>query len=796
MRRLLRWLWRIPAALLLLAAIVVIAGYFYLASGLPAYDRTVRVAGIDAPVQIAWDDNAVPHIFAGSSEDAYFALGFVHAQDRLWQMEIQRRLARGTVAELSAFGLAHDRTVRTLGLYRLAEASLADVDEASRRILSAYARGVNTYLANAEGAWPPEFYLAGIEPEPWTPADSLAWGRLMDYQLSSNWRREALRAEMESLLSPAQVDFLMPPLDEPMGATTLTGAASAAAVGSGAWNRLAGALPEVGPAGASNQWVLSGGRTATGAPLLVNDPHLGLQTPILWYLARIETPELTLVGATVPGVPAMVLGHNGNIAWGMTTSYVDTEDLVVERVDPDDPTRYLTETGSLPFETREEVIAVDGAEPVTITVRETRHGPVISDVDPEVAALFGPNEVVALASTGQTVEDTLANAIHRLNEATTVDEAIAALSAWIAPIQNFVVADIEGTVAFVVPGRIPVRENRDGLRPVAGWTGAAQWAGAIPWSDMPRLVDPADGQFVNANNASVGPDFPYDLGFDGIEAFRAARIADLLAGRDDLDIAASEAMLADIRSGAAALVLPAMLTIAGHDGRSAEALALLRRWDYAMDRNRPEPLIYSAWLRELVRALFGDELGASFGGYWQLHPGRVHAALTDAQAWCDDVRTRDEEDCETILTASLDTALDWIAARHGEMPSDWRWGDEHVAPLANQVIGFVPVISALLDQSIETSGSSYTVNRGGTWIARESAPFQHTHGAGFRAIYDLADPENSRFIIATGQSGHPLSDHYGDLREPWAAGQHVTIAGTPGYLAANGLGMLTLRPSE
>jgi penicillin amidase len=787
-----RWLWRGPLLLIGFVLILVIIAFIYLRTSLPSYDTTIRLDGIDAPVQVLRDENAVPHIFAGSLNDALFALGFVHAQDRLWQMETQRLVAAGRVSELIGPGaLRLDRLMRVLGVQRNAEASFETLPAEIQGYLTAYADGVNAFLASGE-TLPPEFhipFLTWYTPEPWRPSDSLAWGRLMDVQLSSNWRLELLRAEMDGLLSEEQVDQLLPGSNaETFSLAGLLDPDALAALRAG--------LPgPIGPSSASNAWAVANSNTATGGPILANDPHLGLSTPILWYLARIETPEIGLTGATVPGVPGMVQGHNGAIAWAFTTTKIDTQDIFIEQLAAGSEDRYLTPTGPRAFDMRTEEIAVAGQEPESVTIRETRHGPVISDVVPEAAALAQQGYVLSLASPGLTGEDTHARALIGLNLASNWGEATAALSAWIAPLQNITYADIDGRVGLITPGHMPIRETGDGRRPVPGWTGQFDWAGMIPYEDLPQTLDPEAGYVVNANNPVVGPDYPQPIYFDGVDSFRAERIQELVAAEPQ-SIETSTALLGDTYSGAAALVLPLMLEIGAHDARSADAFALLRQWDYHMDRERPEPLIFSAWLRELNRSLFADELGPLFEEFWHYRPHQVAMALTDRPEWCDDVTTGEAESCEDTLRAALVVALDWLEERYGSTPADWRWGDAHIAALAHQVWSRVPLISTLVDNAIETDGGFYTVNRGANWIANEDQPFAHNHGAGFRAIYDMGDLANSRFMIATGQSGNPYSSYYGNLVERWRDLGWVRIHGTPADLAERGVGTLTLRPAE
>ena len=788
-----KWVGRAVIAVLVFVLVAAVAGFFWLRTGLPPYDGTVRLAGLQAPVQIMRDEHAVPHIFAANEADAYFALGYVHAQDRLWQMDRQRRVGAGRLAEVyGSFALPFDRFMRAIGAYRRAEAEVEALPDEARAALESYAAGVNAWLDSHDGALPPEFNIPGFSyrPEPWRPADSMVWGKLMALLLSDNFRRELTYYRLLDVLSVAQLDDLYPPVGAPP--TTLAHAASGPAL-----DRLAASPPPFRPQSASNAWVISGDHTDTGAPLLANDPHLGLETPILWYLARIETPTLQVAGATVPGVPFMLIGHNGSIAWGMTTTGIDVQDLFVERLDPEDSTRYLTPDGSAPFQTREETIVVAGDEPETLIVRETRHGPVISDVNDDAEAAVDDGQVIALAFTALQPNDTTALALYRMGRATTVADFVDAARGWRAPLQNMLVADTAGSVGFIVPGLIPIRAAGNGRLPAPGWTGENDWVGFIPFDELPQVIDPADGIIINANNRAAPPDYPYELGAPYAEAYRARRLTEVLTAGDRQSVASTEALVMDSVSLAARDLLPLLLEADAETPRAANARALLRSWDHTMARDRPEPLIFIAWLVELNRGLYADELGELADDYVDFRPTAVRRMLTDAAAWCDDVTTEDTaETCAAIIAAALDRALERLASDHGDNIEAWRWGDAHIAPLAHQVFSRVPLINLLWDQSIATDGGPFTVNRGGANINDIDNPFQHRHGAGLRAIFDLADLDNSRFIIATGQSGHPMSPHYGSLRETWRDGGHITIAGTPTELAERGTGTLTLRPLD
>ncbi|MCA8933655.1 MAG: penicillin acylase family protein [Rhodospirillaceae bacterium] len=771
-----------------------IAGYFWLSGSVPDLDRTVAVDGLSAPVQVVHDPHGVPHIYAADMHDAYFALGYVHARDRMWQMDARRRLATGHLAEIAGDpALGIDRLMRTLGMAQLAEASYATLPPEVQQALDAYSNGVNAWLANREGPLPPSFFLLGYEPAPWTPADTLALERLLALQLSGNYRDELLRARLIALLGEAQAADLFPE-----GADVLVSIDHAAL--DGLYQRTLAGLEAVPSAtGASNVWALSGARTQTGAPLLANDPHLGLTIPIQWYLAHIETPELTVTGATMPGAPFTILGHNRSLAWGQTTTGADVEDLFLERIDPDDPDRYLTPDGSAAFATRTETIVVDGEpEPLTMTVRTTRHGPVVSDLEqPEIDAVRADDTVVALAFTGLDQESVVATALYRLNRAETVSQAIDALADWRAPAQNIALADADGAIALTTPGRFPLRRSGDGLLPVPGWSGDYDWEGYAAYADLPRTIDPPSGQVLNANNPVVGRDYPVLItGYPYEPDYRARRIAELLDDPASGTVAGAEAMMLDTVSPAAADLLPLLLDTEATDAAAADALALLRDWDFRMDRDRPEPLIFTAWLRQLNRHLYADELAELFVDYWHLRPRTVRHMLTEAQQWCDVLATEAVETCADITRDALAEAIAELAERYGDDPTDWRWGDAHVAVFPHQVVSLMPLVGSFFTNSVEADGGNFTLNRGATPIVSAERAFQDVHGAGYRAVYDLADLGRSQFMIATGQSGNPLSPYFDDLIEPWRDGEWLTLGAPPEELQQTSVGTLTLRPES
>jgi penicillin amidase len=788
-RRVLRWLGLILIGVVLLGALGLGGGYLWLRRSLPQVDGEVVVAGLGAPVTVVRDRWAIPHIEASSLRDASFALGFVHAQDRLWQMEFQRRLGAGRLAEiLGPAALPSDRFMRTLGLHRLAEASVAHLEQDTVAWLQAYADGVNAFLQSRTGPLPPEFLiLRHRELEPWRPADSLVWLRLMALDLATNYRDELARARLARQLSAEQIADVWPTYPE-NAPVTLVELARALP-----WDDLAAVLPPAGPGGVgSNAWVVGPGRSTTGGALLANDPHLGLQAPGVWYLAHVETPRLGLVGATLPGLPAVVLGHNGTIAWGFTNTGADTQDLFIEHIDPEDPTRYLTPDGAEPFEVREDRIRVAGASPVALSVRTTRHGPVISDLLPGEAA-FGAHRVVALAWSALAEDDLALQALLGVGKARNWQEFVAALQDVGAPMQNIHYADASGHIGFIAPGRVPIRRNGDGRWPVPGWTGEYDWQGWIPFEALPRTIDPADGVLFNANNRIVPEEYPYLLTADWEAPHRARRLAQLLE-RDAFGPADFAAMQADVLSLLAADLLPIMLGAPPATPAAAAAKARLERWDRVMRADAAEPLIFAAWYRELSRLIYADELGAMFDRFWHVRPQFMERILTRRQIWCDDVRTDPVETCAELATTALDAALHDLTRRFGDEPNAWRWGEAHPARMSHAMFAEQPLLSMLFSIEAPTGGDSVTVDVGHFNPGNERWPFASTHAATYRAVYHLADLEQSRFVTATGQSGNPLSRYYGDLTGLWAEGRSVPLGRDGAIYRQQAFGELRLEP--
>jgi len=750
----------------LLSGLIVLGGglFLYLRSALPQIEGRIVLSGPKAEIRIDRDADGVPLITAQDDEDVAFGLGFVHAQERLFQMELQRLYGAGRLAEI--FGpqaVSVDRQMRVLGLYRGAETEIPFLSPEMNRALEAYAAGVNAFLKTRRGALPPEFLLLRFAPEPWRPADSLVWGKLMAVQLGGNYRGELLRARMARTISTPDLALLYP---EYPGNAPTTLADMLPIYRRLALDRLYKALPaSVGPHYASNSWVVDGKHSASGEPLLANDPHLGFSAPGFWYLARLKTPQHEIAGGTVAGVPLVVIGHNERIAWGFTTTTADIEDLFVEKIDPSDPGRYLTPQGSVPFKSRHETIEVRGGTPVDITVRETRHGPVLSDaLSPDPAE---PGFVLALAATFTIPEDRSAEALWDVNRAADWQGFKAAAQKFVGPIQNIVYADVGGTIGFIAPGLVPIRRKGDGWMPVPGWTGEYDWAGFIPFTALPSAINPPSGHFINANNKIVPDSYPYFLSHDWDLPNRAERIEALLDATSIQSPAASAAIQADTLSLMAQRLVPLMTGMVKENADVRPVIERLRRWDFHMDMDKVEPLLFTAWLREFSRTILFGRFGDAVADYWDLKPLVMEMVLTEKTDWCDDPKRPNEESCANRLAEALETALTRLRRDFGSDMAQWRWGRAHIARFENSVFSRIPVLRDWLEVAIPTPGAYDTLNRGPSTIHDDTRPFAQRFGAGLRTITDLASPTDARMVATPGQSGDPLSGHFADLLRRW-----------------------------
>jgi penicillin amidase len=823
---------RIFAGIVLLLVALTAGVYLYLRQSLPVTSGTVDVSGISGPIEIVRDADAVPHIFASTRNDAFYGLGYVHAQDRLWQMEFQRRIGHGRLSEIfGAATIPQDRFLRTVGFGRAAESAWAHLPADARLQVDAYLAGVNAFISTHHGRQlPPEFTLLRFEPEPFTGPDVLVWVKMMAWDLSANYSFELMRHDIAARVGPGRMADLLPPypadglsiVNPGTGMASIHSLPPAIATTSPApsssTDGLSAALTQSLADGnavvrdllmgggktealGSNNWVVDGSLTASGLPMLANDPHLSAKIPSLWYLAHLSAGDFDIAGATLPGAPAVAIGRNKFIAWGETNVAADVEDLFVEHLNAAG-TAADYRGAQEPIQVIPETIAVKGAPSVHVSVRVTRHGPLISDaINANNAATTGPKpavlEPMAFRWTALDPEDMTLVAFMKLNEAKSWEEFTTALKDYNAPSQNFVYADINGHIGYYAPGHIPVRASGDGSQPAEGWSGDAEWTGWIPFDELPHVYDPPQHFIVTANNRPMPAGYPHLLALEYPDPYRAQRITDLITSKPRLTPDDFRDIQADTLSLHAKALVPLLLPHVQSDTPATrQAVSLLGQWTFDGRGDSAAEAIFQAWFLRLAPTLAGDELGPlvteNYEGRFSYISRFVVGLLNGrSTAWCDDVNTPAVESCDQSLTTALENGLADLRARLGSDMTRWRWDGVHRAMFPHQGLDAVSVLRPLLSRSRPNGGDWSTVNVG---TAAATALYDQVSIPGYRQIIDLSPANDSRFLDAVGQSGHFLSPHYDDALADWQSVRPRKMRMTRPDIDKGATGHLTLRP--
>lgn len=815
-----RWLVRLTALLIVLSVIGTALVYWLASRSLPDYNDEVAVYGLNAPVEIVRDNANVPHIFGAVDEDVFFGLGFAHAQDRMWQMIMLRRTAQGRLSEV--FGgatLNVDTLLRRFDIYTLSVRSVAALDPKTRAALESYAAGVNARLdqinSEALGRGAPEMLMFNAPMAPWSPADSVAIVKLMGLQLSGHLEAEVIRART-SLALPDQKRLADILPDAPgSGIAALPEYASLAP----GVKRYADNIPldphplspfkHLAFAGASNAFAAAPSRSASGGTLLANDPHLGFTAPSIWYLARLELASGGVIGATIPGLPVVLTGRSADLGWGLTSAYVDDQDVYIEEINPDNGQEYRTPDGFKKFLTRSSIITIKDADPVTVTLRWTDNGPVLPGSHYNLASITPPGHVTSVNWTVLSDQDTSLSAAMALMEAKTIEDGIAASAGYIAPAQNLTLVD-RTRIAMKTIGALPRRDaahQSQGRLPSPGWIATNRWDGMMPFTSNPEFVAPTGGILGNTNNKTVDRPFPNHVSYLWGDTQRVQRWQRLMQNRQvhtrDSFI---EAQL-DTVSFTARSLLPLIGAELWFTGEAAaegsaerqrqRALTLLAGWSGEMNEHLPEPLIYAAWIRALQARLIQDELGPLADEFNHVEPlfiERVFRDVDGASVWCDVLQSAPVETCPDMARMALDDALLWINETWGPQLESLRWGDAHQATHDHPVLGKVPVLRYFVNIRQSTSGGDNTLQRGRT-KGTDPDPYFNVHGAGYRGVYDFADPDSSVFVTSTGQSGHFLSRHYDDMAQLWRRGEYIPMSLDEGLARAAAVGVTMLTPA-
>jgi penicillin amidase len=722
----------------------------------------IALAGLGKPVEVLRDQWGIPHIYAQTVEDLFFAQGFVAAQDRLWQMEIWRRTGEGKLAEvLGPAAIERDRFARLMRYRGDMRAEWSSYSPDARRIIESFVRGVNAFIEISRDRLPIEFHLTGVRPEPWSPEVCLA--RMAGYVMTRNASSEVLRAQLVRMFGVEKTDELIETdpfkkLEVPEGLdldaidSKVLGAASAA---SGPVSFRSGE--------GSNNWVVGGALTSTGKPILANDPHRTIALPSLRYLVHLVGPGWNVIGAGEPALPGVAAGHNERVGFGFTIVGIDQQDLYQEETNPQDPTEYRYKGGWEKMTIEREQVRVKGeSEPVEIEMRFTRHGPVIYE-DRERRRAYALRWVGAEPGTAGYL------ASLSLNRASNWREFLAALERWKVPSENLVYADVEGNIGWQAAGLTPVRRGWSGLLPVPGSSGKYEWAGFLPLSSLPRKYNPSNNYIATANHNVLPEGYRHEIGFEWAAPFRFRRIEEVLGKGRKYTVADFERLQHDEASIPAREIVPLLRGVKAEDARVREAIDLLLGWDLVLSKDSTAAAIYEVWLTKLGPNVFRPAIPA---GAWPLAGGRQSLTRLIRALKNPDGRTFGADPAEArdrVMTRSLAEALNDLTSRLGSDMKKWRWGDLHFAEFRHSLSGNEAARAVFDLGRVSRGGDANTVNATGGGNLRQSS------GASFRQILDLGDWDNSVATSVPGQSAQPASPHYGDLLPLWAEGKYFPL---------------------
>ena len=785
----------------IILVLCIAAGLIYLVSAQTSPSGKRVIKSLSDNVAITFDESDIPHIQAKSSSDALFALGYLHASERSWQMEVNRRLASGRLSEiLGKETLAIDRFIRTLGIKHTAEKQFDRYPIATKRLLQSYADGVNAGNAHLGWALPLEYFLTGSQPGHWSPSDSVAWMLMMALDLGGNWHKELQRLELSQFLTTQQIWEVMPAYtpgapvsnvdfakiyrdinvfnpnsvvrdqkSKPLPATELTA------------KELPGGKDSIG----SNNWALNGKLTSSGKPLLANDPHLGLSAPAIWYMAHLEAPGLNVIGASLPGIPGVVLGRTDKFAWSFTNTGPDVQDLYIEQLDPKNPGVYRGPDGPLPFTVRQEIIDIKGEVSQRFLVKETQHGPVISESYARAKRIIDTNRyALALRWTALDVENQSVAGLLDMNHAKDLEAFKKALRKNYAPMQNVVMADVDGNISYQAAGVAPKRTLHQGLygvAPALGWEKQYDWTGYVPFEQLPNSNNPDANWIATANQKILASNDPNPLTGDWELPTRYDRIAELITGKSNHDIASMKSMQADTLSLGATPLLELFKSTQSKHPLAQQTSELIKNFDGDMRVNSSSALIFNAWVDQLTRKLFSrlSYLFTENYGARSFRQALILQLQNPDSPWCNDPKTEQIESCADASNAAMDQALEQLSAQLGSNPINWTWGNAHIAVSEHRPFSKVPFLGSLFNLRQPFPGDSFTINVGRLELLKADNPFETKQAPSLRALYDLSDLEQSLFIYQTGQSGWVQSKLYRNMGTLWAQNEYLPLQMKP-----------------
>ena len=815
---LLKWLIRALIGLCLVASVMAIVSYNLASRSLPNYNQSLVSNKITDEVEIVRDSSNIPHIFSNNINDVFFGLGYAHAQDRFWQLNILRRSAQGRLSEI--FGqktLQFDEFVRRLDIYNLARLSMKHQSEQAKLILKAYSNGINARVieinSKALGRGAPEMFLYPSEFSYWQPADSIAIFKLLALKMSGQidaeikYAKAMLAIENQQLLSALLPDVpgktvTKIPFNNKVSSKSLPN------INTKKQTKTFFRLPSLTLAGASNVFGATKERSAASGALMANDPHFELTAPSLFYLARLQLERGGVIGASVPGTPIILSGRNEKLAWGITSSYLDDQDIFIEEISLSNPNLYRTEKGWEEFKTDEQYIKVKNYSEFKIERKWTKNGPVLPVTAFDLLSITPENHMPSLSWTGLSETDTSLSSAINLMLSQNVGEGLIALEDFYAPSLNFLLVD-DDEITLKTVGKMPRRSplnQTQGRMPSLGWKPENNWRGFWGYEVNPTINGAPGDILGNTNNKITDKKFPQHMSHFWGDTQRILRWQKLMQNREvHTRESFIEAQLDTVSPTARSLlpIIGSELWYSQPMGESGskqrlryDAISMLASWNGEMNEHLPEPLIYATWMKFLQRKLIEDELGPVAQRFLNVNPIFIEKVFRDiegASIWCDIKHSSNREDCTQIASISLDEALLWLQEKYGKNLNTLRWGDAHEAFHRNETLGNIPIIKYLVNIKQSTSGGDNTLMRGKSLGSGEE-PFLNIHSAIYRGVYDFADPDSSIFIISTGQSGHFLSRHYDDLGNLWRRGEYVPMSLDPNLARAASIGKTIISP--
>lgn len=770
---------------LVLGAVAIVLFFSYqIRKSFPVTSGTIAVSGLGQEVSVSRDEFGVPHIVASNEHDLMFAIGFVHAQDRLWQMDLSRRAGEGRLSEI--FGVAtvpFDRMFRIVGIKGICEEIDKAISPASRDKLQWYADGVNAFIVAHKGKYPAEFDLLRYDPEPWKPVHSIIVGKMMAWQLNLSWWTDLTYGALLDRVGLAKTLEIYPSF--PADVAPIVPSSSTKVSGMLEFLKTAQLFTEFqgsgGMLGGSNAWVIAPSRSASGKVILANDTHLQLQVPSTWYELQLRGPGYEVSGMSLPGVPGVVAGHNQHIAWGLTNVMADDADFYIEKVDSIDPTKYVYDGASLPIQVREEEIRVKGDSVVPILIRSTHHGPIVTDISTSLQQVHYPF-VASMRWTGSETSDQ-AGAFNAINRATNWGEFIAGVKQFTGPGQNFVYGDVDGNIGYWCGVKLPIRSTEQGVFPQPGWTSATEWKGFVPFDELPHLYNPPEGFIATANNKIVDDSYPYHISDLWEPPSRIIRLREILGRRDVFSVEDFERLQNDKFSYLAKELVP-IIVAACHDNTlngsdDQQVFEYLRNWHFVFAKEDIATAIFQELFVKLLENIYKDEMGDELYHDFVILanvPIRVTTRLLDegTSSWFDDVRTERVETRDDIIRRSLKEAIAALKQRFGNEMKMWRWGDLHTVTLKHPFsLGFPEPLNRLFMIGPFPYGGGPTTLVSGNYSYNN--PFEVTVGASFRQIVDFAKPDEVRSVLPTGQSGQVFHKHFNDQTQLWLNGAYRTV---------------------